>query len=233
MATTSQYLQSLQNDMQTLKTNVAEKGVEVSDDDNFTTLSAKVADISGGGDEPTNITELNQSITNLLDDFDDYVYSLPNNYNTNSNNAITLYTPNINYKYYIIQKRSSGKYRIDWFNSARKLNTTGSTNISVLKIGANSVSINNIVNYKNEYSTTQYFDGDFCYYSNEYNTINDCINAIQDAQTYYNSANNYLGYEVDTPNVVPYTNTPIFNTNTNNFETNLAKISSNETIVQI
>lgn len=46
--TTADYLESLQNDMQTLKTNVEAKGVEVSDSDNFTTLSSKVADISVG-----------------------------------------------------------------------------------------------------------------------------------------------------------------------------------------
>lgn len=46
---TATLLESLQNDMATLKTNVAAKGVEVSEEDNFTTLAAKVANIPSGG----------------------------------------------------------------------------------------------------------------------------------------------------------------------------------------
>lgn len=48
MTTTAEYLTQLQTDMQTLKTNVSNKGVPVDNNDNFTTLSAKVASIPTG-----------------------------------------------------------------------------------------------------------------------------------------------------------------------------------------
>ena len=46
---TATLLESLQSDLSTLKTNVAAKGVEVTESDNFTTLAAKVANIPSGG----------------------------------------------------------------------------------------------------------------------------------------------------------------------------------------
>lgn len=67
MPTTSDYLTQLQTDMATLKTNVASKGVAVSENDNFTTLSSKVADIQQGGSSVTidncdNLFEINNRI---------------------------------------------------------------------------------------------------------------------------------------------------------------------------
>ena len=52
MATTADYLTQLQADKQTLVDNLVAKGVEASNDETFTTLAPKVADIpSGGSDE--------------------------------------------------------------------------------------------------------------------------------------------------------------------------------------
>lgn len=48
MTTTAEYLTQLQTDMQTLKTNVSNKGVAVDNNDNFTTLVSKVASIPSG-----------------------------------------------------------------------------------------------------------------------------------------------------------------------------------------
>ena len=53
MATTAEYLTQLQTDKATLVTNLVAKGVDATNDETFTTLVPKVADIStGGGTEP-------------------------------------------------------------------------------------------------------------------------------------------------------------------------------------
>lgn len=57
MATTAQYLEQLQKDKETLKTNLIDKGVEVSENDTFTELSSKVADIQAGGGNEFEITD--------------------------------------------------------------------------------------------------------------------------------------------------------------------------------
>ena len=54
MATTAEYLTQLQTDKTTLVTNLVAKGVDATNDETFTTLVPKVADIStGGGTEPS------------------------------------------------------------------------------------------------------------------------------------------------------------------------------------
>lgn len=50
MATTTQYLEQLQADKQTLVDNLVAKGVEASNDETFTSLVPKVADIQAGGE---------------------------------------------------------------------------------------------------------------------------------------------------------------------------------------
>lgn len=49
MATTAQYLEQLQIDKQTLVDNLVAKGIEATNDETFTTLAPKVADIETGG----------------------------------------------------------------------------------------------------------------------------------------------------------------------------------------
>ena len=73
MATTAEYLTQLQTDKTTLVTNLVAKGVDATNDETFTTLVPKVADIQGGGKyAPRYIsfygysgTELNEEIANL------------------------------------------------------------------------------------------------------------------------------------------------------------------------
>ena len=55
--TTADYLESLINDLATLKTNLAAKGVEVTEDDDFTSLAAKVPMITSGAFKVASIAE--------------------------------------------------------------------------------------------------------------------------------------------------------------------------------
>jgi surface protein len=55
--TTADYLESLINDLVTLKTNLAAKGVEVTEDDDFTSLAAKVPMITSGAFKVASIAE--------------------------------------------------------------------------------------------------------------------------------------------------------------------------------
>ena len=52
MATTAEYLTQLQTDKTTLVTNLVAKGVDATNDETFTTLVPKVANIQGGSTEP-------------------------------------------------------------------------------------------------------------------------------------------------------------------------------------
>lgn len=51
MATTAEYLNQLQKDKETLVNNLVEKGVDASNEETFTSLAPKVADISSGSSE--------------------------------------------------------------------------------------------------------------------------------------------------------------------------------------
>lgn len=57
MATTADYLTQLQADKQTLVNNLVAKGVEATNDETFTSLVPKVADIQAGGGEDFEITD--------------------------------------------------------------------------------------------------------------------------------------------------------------------------------
>ena len=72
MATTAEYLTQLQTDKATLVTNLVAKGVDATNDETFTTLVPKVANIQGGKYAPRYIsfyaytgTELDYEISNL------------------------------------------------------------------------------------------------------------------------------------------------------------------------
>ena len=71
----------------------------------------------GGGGGTISINSLSD-YTNYMEEvgikFDNYIKSKVSLYPVYTESAITLYTPNINCKNYIIHKRSNGKYRILW-----------------------------------------------------------------------------------------------------------------------
>ena len=191
--------------------------------------------VSGGGGIKT-IHEINTLNESMANDFNNYFANLPNNYKTLTTDSVTIYTPGdpTEYKYYLIQKRSSGKYRIVWCNSPRLIN---GSNIYPLTLSWAIQYLGTPINryYKINVDQTA---KDFVYVSSEYATIEECIQKMKSNTTTYTTMTNFLAYAADTPDVIPYSNVSIYFSNYYDatdeyFITSSTKISSNENIVGI
>ena len=239
--TTQDYLESLQNDMQTLKTNVAEKGVAVDDNDNFTTLSAKVSQISGGGDEPTftGLVDMSNYINSAFDKIDEVLNKQLEQRTALYNNSITLYTPNIECQNYVISQRADGKYRIIWFKAPYLLKVYSSGTISPAGHG----NLNQYSTLGEPFSLFSIIlnvsgsNNGISYSSASYNSVEECLQAIQNNSTAYTSYTD-TGYNSasSTQNAFIYSNAPVFDYASNEYERLLVEVpilSRNETIVQI
>ena len=189
----------------------------------------------GGGSYPnfTSVKVLNDFIDAALGEFQTQMLELPDSYKAGGAEEITLYTPNIDYKYYVIQKKSNGKYRIDWLlEPAVQLSTN---NLYVLgwgysALGSTNYEITDVVLHPVPSSA----QSQAWYYSGDYNTVEACLEAIKTpniSYTYYGSGS--LGYTPDTANdPIPYSNAILVDARTAGdypFYKPL-KISSNETI---
>lgn len=192
--------------------------------------------VSGGGGGVKTIYEINALNESMANDFNNYFANLPNNYKILTTDSVTLYTPGdpTEYKYYLIQKRPSGNYRIVWCKSPRLINTI---NILPLNISWAIQYLGTPINryYKININKS---DKDFVYYSSEYTTIEECIQKLKSNATTYETVTNFLGYAADTPDIIPYSNVSIYFSNYYDetdeyFVTSSTRISSNENIVGI
>ena len=201
--------------------------------DVFSYLLAKKS--SGGGQDtptPKNVAELNEAME-AAQNYGEYLASIPTTYSTYTSNSVTLYTPNINYKVYCIHKRESGKYRIAWFNSHGGLTglmITGSNGVATCYFKENSGTSMyfNANNFVIDFTLENYIEK--FYHSSEYNTLEECIAALQSNSTTYSEySNGAAGYVADTPYMFPYSNTFIFE-NTDGDLSTTKRVSQNETI---
>ena len=139
----------------------------------------------GGGGTPKTIDELN---TNYVTPFFDYLFNTPSSFDAYTTDRVTLYTPNANYKNYIIYKRGI-YYRVVWTK----------TNVGNYYKSTNGTISNLIV--KNYYSTDtslwdkkvlfngSSYDG---YRTNDLTSIEACISAIQNPSTSYTKVSSAL-----------------------------------------
>lgn len=186
------------------------------------------------------ISEINSNIRTLVDNFNSYIATLPNNYKTLTTENVTLYTPGSpsTYKYYLIQKRSSGKYRVVWCTATRLID---GTNIYVLptSISWNSANPTVLTPIGTYYKINVAHNiKDTVYISPEYVTIEECIQKMRNNEMTYTSTTNFLAYTPDSPDVIPYSNVGIYYSNYQDstddyFITSCTRISSNETIVSM
>jgi len=234
--TTQDYLESLQNDMQTLKTNVAEKGVAVDDNDNFTTLSAKVSQISGGGDEPTftNMVDIQDYIASCFDKVDEVLQKQVQQREVYTNNAITLYTPNIDCKSYVILERDGGIFRVCWGQKPYLYRYTSSVCNSTISGADTSFTDKRAFEDATININLQSYNSATSYYSQNFSSVDECLQAIQsNTTTYTQTTNSYFG-SIGSPNAIKYSNIPAFDVSNNTMiNTNVKRVSQNETIVQI
>ena len=235
MATTSQYLTSLQNDMATLKTNVQAKGVEVTESDNFTSLASKVAQIPSGSSDPTieSISDMTDYINSCFDKIDEVLNKQVSNRTAYTNNALTLYTPNSECQNYVISQRTESAYRVIWFQ--RPYITNYQTGIMFCGQGT----INESTTRGAKFSTCTLgltlsdvgYSG-ICYTSQNYNNVQECIDAIQNNSTTYSQLNNVWLGAIN--NSIIYSNVPAIINETGSLNINaIQKLSKNETIVTI
>lgn len=199
-------------------------------------FDTRIEALSGGGSAPTDLPELNNTIVNLATSFYDYLLEIPKTYQTYTDEAITLHTPDINFKNYLIQKRSSGKYRVVWFNFNVIGYQQNSINEAKWTVGKINVTSDDISAIFNPNGTVMVSMANNNYYiSSEIDTLNECIQKfINNELTYTYASNTFLGAIADNPYIIPYTNSPVINAPGSTLVGSVAlsqRISQNETIV--
>lgn len=224
----------LQNAKADIKTAIEAKGVEIPSNATLDEYSDYVEEIPSGGGKPSTVEELNV----INEGFFQTLLDIPKNYPTYTQDNVTLYTPDVNCQCYVIAKRSGGKYCVAWFKVKNSdIGLSYRSNYNNLAICEFSYVVENSIY---EYYKHCYYDKTgFLLYRAEYNTIEECIQAIQSNQTTYtkSSSSNGLSIISDVEYIVPYCNYAI-NTNfgaggARYFNENFIstrKISSNETI---
>lgn len=188
----------------------------------------------GGGSEPTTLAELDTIINNFYQ----------NNFLSGTNqpytqNALTLYTPDADFNKYYIRKRSdTGTYAIAWFHKDTKF-----LQIYNPAVDAKTYDSIELANYGSKYKINSqnvsyiYFSaissyGSFYYSTNNYNTFEDALLAIQNPNTSYTlwSSGSSINNDV---NYIGYSNTEYYYFSNGQQPTHfykLSNLSSNETI---
>ena len=197
---------------------------------------------SGGGTPtPTSLASFTEILSDVLSNFNTYLDELPTTYSTYTDSPVTLYTPNADYKYYIVQKRAGGKYRVDWMTENSFIfQAGGSTVISYINWSISTVmnkSLNSLVTSGQNALLTNEGNYNF-YYSQECSSLSDCLTKFLNNQlTYTYVASSALGTYTDTPYLVPYSNAVVFRvelpTDKNGVIVETQRISQNETITTI
>ena len=203
----------------------------------------------GGSIKIESLDDYENYIKKVTDKFDDFINSKMSLYPTYTSEEITLYTPDNICKNYIIHKKSNGKYRIIWTNyDYASIFTNTSIGFLVFTLPNDVLSggkprlidnIKQIQEIKPGSNTlpSESYSISFSYYSTDFDTINDLINAISSSSgnityTKYNSGFIYSAI-MDSPYLITYSNMPIVDTRSNNFDAILSqRISKNEIIVQ-
>lgn len=187
----------------------------------------------GGSEKPKLLSEMNNFLKDYVDWFNGYINNISTTYNTLSTETTTLYTPDINYKYYLIQKRSGGTYRVVWVKSVRVINDN---NIYPSYIRAETMILKNNEPINMYRTLGNYIATDEVYYSPEYNDIETCIQKMKNNELTYTKVNNFLGYVPDTTSKIPVANVGIYyykDSNTPEEFIMPSKISSKEIITSI
>lgn len=206
------------------------------DNTEYTEANDDLDDILEGTASINSLKSLNDTINTTILNFNNFLNEKINEYPVYTSNAVTLYTPDINCQLYIIHKKSNGKYRVVWGKTFISIisNASFGFKIPILKTiyqaNAKFSSINNVIEIS-EYSGAMISS----YYSNEFDTPADVINAMSSqtsniTYTKWTSGNTYTS-ALDNPYLITYTNTNVFDGRNSNLDLLLSqKISANETI---
>ena len=195
-------------------------------------FDTEIENLPGGGSvTPTNMSEFNSALETNKTSYMNYLKNVPSSYNTRMTNAITLYTPEAGFNWYIIQKRSSGNYRVVWLNDYGFCWYSNGIYYAGMNSGSNlsSSKLNFFEENIHFGFSISYQYGNF-YISSEYTTLEECITKfLNNELTYSSVTNNFLGALADNPYIVPYTNCAILYYNSGILYPT-ERLSSNETI---
>lgn len=178
-------------------------------------FDTEIENLPSGGSQPKTIDELNTAISAAISTYNNYINQIPSTYNAHTNDAMTLYTPNENFKNYVIRHRNS-TYQILWFPNYVYLRNYDSysygTTLRFTTFSAmvcdylslmpengnyklNNTQYKQMADYQNRCSTSTNItyasissELRQAYTSTTYSTLEECINALQDSSTTYSSA---------------------------------------------
>lgn len=190
-------------------------------------LLGKKSSGGGGGGNAKTINDLNGAISQYIT----HINNLPSTYEPLTQVSKTLYTPSVAYKHYAIYKNTGGKYRIAWFMSEVESYILG---IRRSGSGGTLINLEGEQFFLNAYAgastSLTYNSVSAKYYSNnEYTTLEECVLAIQNNQTEYTYSTSASYYRLPDENSIIYSNTAIWNLQSEEF-VNVQRVSSNETI---
>ena len=195
-------------------------------------FDTEIENLPGGGSvTPTTISEYNSALNEVKANYSNYITNLPNTYTTRTTDAITLYTPEASFNYYVIHKRSSGNYRVVWIKDIAIMWSNNDKILSYTSFILGDMNRSSFSAFKERdfTYTNANSNGDF-YISPEYSTLQECVEKfLNNELTYSYFGSTFLSAIADTTYIVPYTNCVIFSSNTSS--TNMSqRLSSNETI---
>lgn len=190
-------------------------------------FDTEIANLPSGGGSVDTLAKLNKK----ANEFFEYALNKPNSYSSSTSEQTTLYTPNENYKSYVIIKKSNGYYRVLWLKSYYGIGLlnyssemTSPRPLCPNLVSLTDYSFENLENIINIIKMGVLLDG---YETTDETTLSSCLNTIKNSQTSYTkiSAYHYLpkGEEII------YSNTFVYDEE-NDIFLDLQKISSNETI---
>ena len=185
--------------------------------------------VSGGGGSVETLNDVNNTIKQYVN----YLLSIPETYPTYTNSNVTLYTPDSGYTQYVICKNSN-KYRIYWTLANSILCRYGTTFLTsaYLKLALNTPTNYNYNNWGN--ALTAGYASANRYRSDVFDTLEECLQAIQSNTTSYSLSYGNIPIDFDTPYDIAFTNMTFYDMVDDTKEYLTAqKISSNETIQAI
>lgn len=147
-------------------------------------------------------------------------------YESLSSDNITLYTPDSACLFYGICKRPGGTYKAFWTNGHIYLRSTAAFYSGYIIIGG---STNDANLYSNSTASIYFKTGGQIYHSAQYSTIEEAINHLKSNTSTYSQTSGSVGYQEDSPNIIPLSNNLIYNEVTGELLQS-QRISSNETI---
>lgn len=223
--------------------NITENGtVDVT---NYATANVNV---SGGVTPAPTMKGLRTALDAAEETFRTVMASQRNSYSAYSNEAVTLYSPYQYCDYYVIRKRSNGKYQIIWtyhdcwirrnnsyfFTCYPQIQRWGSNPASPASLGNDTNLIENRTGFSQDYINCSFKTTGSYYYSQNFDTLELAVSAIQSSSTTYTaSSDTIMDFTADTGHIVPCTNAFVFEDSGDKPLISDRIISKNETIQYI